>query len=98
MPAASTSGIATIAARLATRIDLSSLKGERRDHGEYEIGQSEAPQSKPVMRDLPDAGTQLVDADETIDGRICWKYPAQLLGCVGKRLARPCEAGSEELR
>src|ERR1700758_4574579 len=98
MPATSTSAIATMAARSVLRMLLSSLDGKRRDHGEREIGQSQTPQSEPVMRDLPDAGTQLVDAHEAIDRGVGGEKPAERKGHVGNCFARPCEAGHEELR
>src|ERR1700730_9601024 len=94
----STSAIATMATRLVLRMSLSSLDGKRRDHGEREIGQGQTPQSEPIMRDLPDAGTQLVDAHEAINREVGGEYPAQRDGRVGDCFARPCEAGGEELR
>src|ERR1700688_3683671 len=94
----STSAIATMAARLVLRMSLSSLDGKRRDHGEREIDQGQTPQSEPIMRDLPDAGTQLVDAHEAVDREVGGENPAQRDGRVGDCFARPCEAGGEELR
>src|ERR1700733_77924 len=94
----STSAIATMAARLVLRMSLSSLDGKRRDHGEREIDQGQTPQSEPVMRDFPDAGTELVDAHETINREVGGENPAQRDGRVGDRFARPREAGGEELR
>src|ERR1700733_6766287 len=94
----STSAIATMAARLALRMSLSSLDGKRRDHGECEIGQRQTPQSEPVMRDFPDGRTQLVDAYEAIDCEVGGENPTECYGYVGDGFARPCEAGHEELR
>src|ERR1700688_706677 len=94
----STSAIATMAARLVLRMSLSSLDGKRRDHGEREIDQGQTPQSEPIMRDLPDAGTQLVDAHEAINREVGGENPTQRDGRVGDCFARPCEAGGEELR
>src|SRR3981081_1674498 len=85
-------------ARLALRMSLSFLDGKRRDHGEREIGQGQTPQSEPIMRDLPDAGTQLVDAHEAINREVGGKNPTQRAGRVGDCFPRPCEAGGEKLR
>src|SRR6202011_5081568 len=93
----STSAIATMAARLVLRMSLSSLDGKRRDHGEREIGQGQTPQSEPVMRDLPDAGTQLVNAHEAINREVGGENPTERNGYVGDGFARPCEARHEEL-
>src|SRR6202051_1407310 len=87
-----------MAARLALRMSLSSLDGKRRDHGEREIGQGQTPQSEPIMRDLPDAGTQLVDSHKAINREVGGENPAQRDGRVGDCFARPCETGGEELR
>src|ERR1700676_1286568 len=87
-----------MAARLVLRMSLSSLDGKRRDHGEREIGQGQTPQSEPVMCDLPDAGTELVDAHETVNRGVGGEHPTQRDGGVGDSFARPCEAGGEELR
>ena len=48
------------------------------------------------MADFPDAGTELVDADEAVDGMVGGEYLAQRSGRLGDRLARPCEARGEE--
>src|SRR4051812_14228854 len=85
-------------ARLALPMSLSSLDGERRDNGEGEIAKGQTPQSEPVMRDLPDAGTQLVDAHEAVDCGVGREHPTQRDGSGRDCLARPCEAGGEELR
>src|SRR5580704_764063 len=87
-----------MAARLVLRMSLSSLDGKRRDHGEREIGQSQTPQSEPVMRDLPDAGTQLVDAHEAVNREVGGEKPAEREGDLGYRLAWPGKAGHEKLR
>ena len=50
------------------------------------------------MRDLPDAGTELIDAHEAVDRGVGGEYPTQRDGRVGDCFARPCEAGSKELR
>src|ERR1700686_3384343 len=92
------SAIAIMAARLALRMSLSSLDGKRRDHGEREIGERQTPQSEPIMRDLPDAGTQLVDAHEAIDREVGGENPTERDGRVGDCFARPCDAGVEELK
>src|SRR5260221_11505021 len=97
-PATSTSGIANMAARLALRMSPSSLDGKRRDHSEREIGQRQTPQSEPVMRDLPDAGTELVDAHEAVNRGVGGEQPTQGEGRIGGCVARPCEACGEELR
>src|SRR5580658_8014056 len=89
--------IATRAARLSLRMSLSSLDGKRRDHGEREIGQRQTPQPEPVMRDLPDAGTQLVDAYEAIDRVVDRENSTERNGRLGDGLARPSEADGEEL-
>src|ERR1700739_4859623 len=94
----STSAIATMAARLALRMSLSSLDGKRRDHSEREIGERQTPQSEPVMRELTEAGTQLLDAHEPINRECGGEKPAQSDGRFGDCFARPCEAGGEELR
>src|SRR5262245_49631311 len=87
-----------MAASLALRMSLSSLDRKRRDHGEHEIGEGQTPQYAPVMRDLPDVGTQLIDAYQAIDGGVGGEKPAERKGRVGNCLARPGEAGHEELR
>src|SRR5713101_5093041 len=94
----STSAIATMATRLALCMSPSSLDGKCRGHREREICQGQTPQSEPIMRDLPDAGTQLVDAHEAINREVGGKNPTQRDGRVGDGFARPCEAGGEKLR
>src|SRR5216683_3767940 len=98
MPATSTNARATMAGRLIFCMSLSSLDGECGDHGEREIGQSQTPQSEPVVPDLPDAGTELVDAHETVNRGVGGEHPTERDGRVGNCFARPCEAGHEELR
>src|SRR6202049_527245 len=94
----STSAIATMAARLVLRMSLSSLDGKRRDHSEREIGQGQTPQSEPIMRDLPDAGTQLIDAHDAINGGVGGENPTQRDARLRDCFVRPCEAGGEKLR
>ena len=50
------------------------------------------------MRDLPDAGAELVDAHEAVDGGVGGENPAERKGHVRNRFAWPREAGHEELR
>src|SRR5258705_10688852 len=50
------------------------------------------------MRDLPDAGTQLVDAHEAVNRGVGGEHPTQRDSRVGDCFARPSEAGGEELR
>src|SRR5258708_35413027 len=97
-PGTSTSAIATMAVRLALCMSPSSLHGKRRDHGEREIGQRQTPQSEPIMRDLPDAGAQLVDTHEAIYRDVGGENPTQRDGRVGDCFARPCEAGGGKMR
>src|SRR5258708_24024949 len=85
-------------ARLALRTSLSSLDGKGGDHGEGEIDQRQTRQCEPVMRDLPDAGTQLVGAHEAVYRGVGRKYPTQRDDRIGDCLARPCETCGEELR
>src|SRR5258707_6102581 len=87
-----------MALRSALRISLPPLDRKRREHGEREIDQRQAPQSEPVMRDLPDAGTQLVDAHEAIDRGVGGENPTERDGRIGDCLARPRETCGEELR
>src|SRR6266478_2177330 len=87
-----------MAACLALRMFLSSPDGKCRDHGEREIAQRQTPQSEPIMRDLPDAGTQLVDAHKAVNRGVGGEHPTQRDGHVGDCFARPCEAGGEKLR
>src|SRR5215475_13650618 len=87
-----------MAARLALLMSLSSLDRKGRDHGEREISERQTPQPEPVMRNLPYAGAELVDAHETIDRGVGGKKPTECKGRVGNCLARPREAGHEELR
>src|ERR1700686_2423172 len=94
----STSAIATMAARLFLRMSLSSLDGKRRDHGEREVGERQTPQPEPIMRDLPDAGTELVDAHEAMNRGVGGENRTERKARVGNCCARPCEAGHEELR
>src|SRR5258707_5224866 len=86
-----------MAACLALRMSLSSLDGKRRDHGEREIGERQTPQSEPIMRDLPDAGAELVDAYEAVNRGVGGEKPAERNGGVRDCLARPGEAGGEEM-
>src|SRR5258708_32772693 len=79
-------------------MSLSSLDGKCRDHREREITQGQTPQSEPVMSDLPDAGTELVDAHEAVNRGVGGGHPAQRDGRVLDCLAPPCEARAEELR
>src|SRR6266851_6586529 len=88
--------IATIV--LALRMSLSSFDSKRRDHGERKVDERETPQPEPVMRDLPDAGAELIDAHETINRGVGGENPTERKGRVGNCFARPCEAGHEELR
>src|SRR5258707_1584916 len=87
-----------MAARLALCMSLSSLDGKCRDHREREIDQRQTPQSEPIMRDLPDAGTELVDAHEAINRGVGRENPTEPKGRVGDCFARPRKAGHEELR
>src|SRR5258708_37056202 len=97
-PATSTSAIVTMTARLALCMSPSSLDGKRRDYREREIAERQTPQSEPIMRDFPDAGTELVDAHEAVNRGVGGEQPAQREGRVGDCLARPCEAGGGGLR
>src|SRR5215472_11030362 len=87
-----------MAARLALRMSLSSQNCRCRDHGEYEIADRQEPETEPRMRDFPDVGAELVDAHDAIDREVGREQPAERLGHLGNGLARPGEAGHEELR
>src|SRR6266487_2021097 len=87
-----------MAVRLALCMPLSSLDGECRDQREREIAQRQTPQSEPVMPDLPDTGTELIDAHEAVNRGVGREYPTQRDGRVGDCFARLCEAGGEKLR
>src|SRR5689334_10841722 len=84
--------------RSALRMSLPPFDGKRRDHGEHEITHGQAPQSEPVMRDLPEAGPQLVDAHQTINREDGWENPTEREGGIRYCFARPSETGGEELR
>src|SRR5258705_7163866 len=86
-----------MALRSALRISLPPLDRKRREHGEREIDQRQAPQSEPVMPALPDAGTQLVDANQSIDREVGGENPTERDGRSGDCLARPRETCGEEL-
>src|SRR5260370_2021872 len=87
-----------MALRSALRISLPPLDRKRREHGEREIDQRQAPQPEPVMRDLPDAGTQLVDANQSIDREVGGENSTQPDGRIGDCLARPPATWGEGLK
>ena len=43
-------------------------------HREHEIEDGQAPEAAPVVRHLPQAGAQLVDADDAVDREIRREY------------------------
>src|SRR5919201_2341283 len=47
-------------------------------HRKREIDDGESPQTAPVVRHLPEGCAELVDADESIDREIRWKYVTRL--------------------
>src|SRR5712672_2387802 len=87
-----------MAARLALCMSPSSPDGKCRDYCEREIAERQTPQPEPIMRDLPDAGTELIDAHEAVNRGVGGEHPTERNGRVGDGFARPCEAGGEELR
>src|SRR5262245_10580223 len=95
---AATSTMATammVAGFLAMR--LPPLDEECRDHGEREIDDRQSPQTTPVARHLPQAGTELVDAHYPVDREIRREDIADRLRPFGNRLARPGKSGQEKL-
>src|SRR5262249_20053609 len=96
-PAATrTSPTAMMIGRLAMRPPP--LDQERGHRCEREIHDRQNPQTTPVARQVPQACTKLVDAHESIDREIRRKDIADRLYRLGDRLARPGEAGQEQLR
>src|ERR1700686_4872361 len=75
---------------------LSSFHGKRRNDCQREIDESQAPESCPIARDLPNTGTQLVGADKPVDREIRGEDATQCGGCGGNCLARPRKSRREE--
>src|SRR5262245_39933264 len=87
----------------STRIRRLAMGGSPLDqgHGHHckrEISDRKDPQSRPVTPDLPQARAQLVDTNEAVDREIRREDGPGGLNRFGDRLARPGEAGQEELR
>src|SRR5262249_45404548 len=83
-------------ARLGMR--LSPFDHECGHHREREIDRRQNPEAAPVVRHLPKAGAQLVDAHESINREIGRKDVANGPHLLGDRFARPGKPGHEELR
>src|SRR5262249_5749183 len=83
-------------ARLAMR--LPPLDQECGHHRDHEIDRRQNPKAAPVVRHLPEAGAQLVDAHEPIDREIGRKDVADGPHLLRDHLARPGKPGQEELR
>src|SRR5262249_30546636 len=94
-PVATTMSAMTIR-RLAMRHPP--LDEARGQHRERKIRDGEPPQAAPVVRDLGEAGAQLVHANDAVDGKIRREDTARGQRCRWDGFARPGEAGEEELR
>src|SRR5262245_52866429 len=73
------------------------LDEKRGNHRKHEVDSGKGPEAAPVMRHLPQAGAQLIDADEAVDGEVRGEYGARGKHGLGDRFARPGKAGQEEL-
>src|SRR5262245_25125821 len=76
----------------------SPLDHERGHHCEREIDGRQDPKAAPGARHLPQACAELIDADDTVDGEIGWKYVARGKDVRGDCFARPGKTGQEQLR
>jgi len=67
-------------------------------HREHEIEEGQAPEAAPVVRHLPQAGAQLVDADDAVDREIRREYVTVGKNRIGEQLHidRPELAGIRE--
>src|SRR3981081_2113365 len=89
---------ATMPARLRLAIHLPPLAEKRGHHREREINDRQGQESAPIVCHLPQARTELVDADETVDREIRREYVSRRQHRLGDRLARPGKTGQEQLR
>src|SRR5262245_16319135 len=71
---------------------------KRREHREREISDGEQPEAPPVVRHLPQARAQLVDAHEAVDREIRREDGAGGEHRLGDCFARPGEPGQKKLR
>src|SRR5262249_26223355 len=97
-PAATTTRTPMMVARLLAMRGPPPLDEECGHHREHEIASRHDPQPAPVARHLPQARTDLVDADQPVDRKIRRKHVAELLRPAENRFARPGKSGQEELR
>src|SRR5262245_39049314 len=79
-------------------MQLPPLDEKRGNHRKHEVDSGKGPEAEPVMRHLPQAGAQLIDSDEALDGEVRGEYGARGKHGHGDRFARPRKAGHEELR
>src|SRR5215475_1756062 len=71
---------------------------KRGNHREREVDHGKCPEAAPIARHFPQAGAQLIDAHEAVDGEVRRKYGACGPHGPGDCLARPGKAGQEKLR
>src|SRR5262249_20262386 len=88
----------TMRASLRLAMNPSPSDDKRGHHREREIEDGQAPEAAPVVRHLPQAGAQLVDADDAVDRKIRREYVAVGKNGIGDRFARPGKACHEKLR
>src|SRR5262249_4766281 len=88
---------ATMRAGLRLGMRAPPLDEKRGNHRKHEVDSGKGPEAAPVMRHLPQAGAQLIDADEAVDGEVRGEYGARGKHGFGDRFARPGKAGQEEL-
>src|SRR5262249_46382713 len=70
-PAATTmTPSATMRAGLRLGMRAPPLDEKRGNHRKHEVDSGKGPEAAPVMRHLPQAGAQLIDADEAVDGEV----------------------------
>src|SRR5262245_64392387 len=74
------------------------LDDERRQHRQRKISSGEQPQAAPVVRHLPEARAELVDAHHAVDRKIRREDGAGGEQRLGDCFARPGEPGQEKLR
>src|SRR5262249_2743197 len=85
-------------ADLRLAVGLPPLDEKRGNHREREVDDGLSPQSAPVVRPLPEAGAELIDANHPVDGVIRREYVAASKHGFWDCFARPGKARQEELR
>src|ERR1700755_3286803 len=82
----------TIRVSLGLAMRLPPLDDDRRHHREHEVDAGEEPQSAPGVHPLPQARTELADANEAVDRKVRRENLPHRLNLLGDGFARPGEA------